>query len=314
MRLLRPSRFGLGAGGGLLAFSLALTGCGGMNTSADPATQADNDSAANDHAGMDDMDSGDAGSGDHGDDGHSHESEGDGLASTLQGISLADVETDATSDKAGKLTFHVELENGATASSFESDRGKSMHLYLVTKDLGTYRHLHPTRDALGNWTADVPPLPGGPLHVVTSFIANDAAGESHALTLGADIAIDGASPNAVELPAPAARTKVDGYTVTLADGLAAGVEAKLNLTITKEGKPAALEPYLDSWSHTSVFSSSSLAHAHLHPAQEWKEGAEPPEILTFVWTPPAAGTYRFFIEFMADGKLHRADFTRSVDG
>ncbi|MGL5825450.1 MAG: hypothetical protein ACRCYU_11655 [Nocardioides sp.] len=310
MRAPRPGIRRLGAGAGLLALSLTLAACGdAMETSMDSAaTRADGSG----HGGMEDMASGGHG-GQHGA-GHSHaqKADGDGRSATRQGISLADVETNATSDRAGLITFHVELANGATATSFQSNLGKAMHLYLVTNDLATYLHLHPVRDALGNWSAEVPPLPGGQVHVVTSFVVNDIDSRARALTLGTDLMIPGTAPRAAELPAPAPTAEVDGYTLTLGDDLTVGIESKLNVTVTKDGEPVALEPYLGSWSHVSVFSSSNLSHVHLHPAQEWQPDTLAPETLTFVWTPPAAGTYRFFVEFMAAGELRRAEFTRSV--
>ncbi len=315
MRVSRPSRSVFGAAGCLLALSLMVSGCGeGMNTSADPAVQASLDAeaaAAAEHEGMEGMDGEMTTDDGHG---HTHESEGNGLDSALQGLVLADVATTATSDAAGEMSLRIELDNGATARGFTNIQGKPMHLYVVSKDLSTYVHTHPIRDAQGTWTAEMPALPAGPAHVVANFSTDDVEGVEHTLTLGTDVTVDGSPAEAVPLPDPAPSVEVDGYTVTLGEELAAGVEAKLNLSVTKDGAPATLEPYLDAWSHTSAFATDTLAQTHLHPAQEWKEGAASPETLTFVWTPEAPGTYRFFIEFMAEGELHRAEFTRSVAG
>lgn len=289
-----------------MVLTLALAGCGeSMDSSADPAVQATQPADPEDS-----MDGTEMGDMDHGDE-DMHGSAGDGLDASLLGLTLADVETAATTESPGDLSFRIRLDNGTTATDYVREQGKYVHAYLVSPDLSTYLHLHPQSSA-GTWIADVPALPPGQLHVVANFVAADAAGELHGVTLGTDLDLGGTA-TAKPLPKPAAQVKVDGYAVTLDEELSVGTEAKLNLTVTKDGQPVTLEPYLESWAHTSAFAAGTLAVSHLHPAQEWKPDAASPQILTFDWTPSAAGDYRFFIEFRADGDLHRAEFTRTVN-
>lgn len=306
----RSGRAGVRVAAPLMTLALLLAGCGeGMNSSADPAVQATQTADAEDS--MDGMDmGGDMGSGDM-DEMHVHDTAGDGREASLLGLNLTEVETDATTESPGELSFRIKLDNGTTATEYVREQGKYLHAYLVSPDLSTYLHLHPVSSA-GIWTVGVPTLPPGKLRVITNFVAADADGEFHGVVLGTDLDLGGTA-TAKPLPKPTAQVKVDGYTVSLDEDLSAGTEAKLNLTVTKDGQPVTLEPYLEAWAHTSAFAAESLAVSHLHPAQEWKTGAISPEILTFVWTPPAAGDYRFFIEFRADGDLHRAEFTRTVN-
>lgn len=249
------------------------------------------------------------------DDGHDHVhgSEGDGTVASLSGFTLDQLETKATSGYGGRLTFRIQQENGVPLTTYEPVQTKPLHLYIVSEDLSTYLHLHPTKNMGGTWTADVPALPAGEIHVVADFIAIDEVGELYPLVLGDDLTIEG-SPAPVALPKPEPTQKVDGYSVALGDELVAGQEAKLSLKVTEKGKPAALEPYLDAWAHTSVFAADTLAFSHLHPAQEWKEGQSAPDELTLVWTPPAPGNYRFFVQFQTASGLHLAEFTRTVTG
>lgn len=292
----------------LFVLALVLAGCGeGMNSSADPAVQATQ--SAEPEASMDGMDMGDMGDADMQE--HMHDSAGNGLEASLLGLNLTEVETDATTESPGELSFRIKLDNGTTATEYVREQGKFLHAYLVSADLSTYLHLHPVSNA-GKWTMDVPALPAGQVHLVANFVAADADGDFHGVSLGTDLDLGGTA-TAKPLPKPAAQVEVDGYTVTLDEDLSVGAEAKLNLTVTKDGEPVTLEPYLESWAHTSAFAADSLAVSHLHPAQEWKKDAESPEILTFVWTPEAAGDYRFFIEFRVDERLHRAEFTRTVN-
>ena len=305
----RATRSRTRAAAPLMVLALVLAGCGeGMNSSADPAAQAVQEPEPK--ASMDGMDMGGTGDGE-----ESHEqmrdSEGNGLEASLLGLNLTDVDTDATSESPGQLSFRIKFDNDTTARDYVRDQGKYLHTYLVSPDLSTYLHVHPVLSA-GKWSVDVPALPPGQLHMVASFVAADSEGEFHGVTLGTELDLGGTA-TATPLPKPVPAVKVDGYTVTLDGDLSVGKEAELNLTVTEGGQPVTLEPYLESWAHTSAFAADSLALSHLHSAQEWKQDADSPEILTFDWTPDAAGDYRFFIEFRADGDLHRAEFTRTVN-
>lgn len=304
----RLNRSGARAAAPLMVLALALAGCGeGMNSSADPAVQATQ--APDPEPSMDGMDMGGMGDGE--DMQHMHDSEGNGLEASVLGLNITDVETDATTESPGELSFRIKFDNGTTARDYVRNQGKYLHAYVVSPDLSAYLHVHPYLNA-GKWSVDVPALPPGQLHVVANFVAADSEAEFQAVTLGTELDLGG-TPTAKPLPKPVPQVEVDGYTVALDDELSVGTEAKLNLTVTKGGQPVTLEPYLDSWAHTSAFAADSLALSHLHPAQEWKADAESPEVLTFVWTPDAAGDYRFFVEFRADGELHQAEFTRTVN-
>ncbi len=303
---------GIRAAGATTALVL-LAGCGAnMSGSADPAVLAEQSEAAAESE-MDGMDMGRPPRRRMTVTRTCHDSEGDGTEASLNGYTLEALETRATTQYGGRLTFRIMQENGVPLTTFEPTQSKPLHLFLVSEDLNTYHHLHPTKNMGGTWTAEVPALPAGRIHVVADFVAIDEEKEFHPLVLGEDLTIDGA-PAPVALPEPEPTQKVDGYSVSLGDGLVAGQEAKLSFKVTEKGKPAALEPYLNSWAHTSVFAADSLAFAHIHPAQEWKEGQAAPEELTFVWTPAAPGTYRFFIQFQTASGLHLAEFTRTVTG
>lgn len=247
------------------------------------------------------------------DDGHSHMhgSEGDGTEASLDGFAMENLESTATSEYGGKVTFRIMQDNGVPLTTYEPVQTKPMHMYLVSEDLKTYHHLHPTKNMGGDWSAEVPALPAGRLRVVADFVGIGDDRSMNPLILGTDLTIDG-TPESATLPEPAPTVKVDGYVAELGDGLVAGQEAKLSFKVTEKGKPAELVPYLASWSHTSVFAADSLAFSHIHPAQEWTEGSENPEELTFVWTPETSGTYRFFIQFETATGLHLAEFTRTV--
>lgn len=248
-------------------------------------------------------------------DGHDHmhmgDTIGDATEASLEGFTLDAIDTNASAENEGRLTFRITKENGAPLINFMVHHEKPMHLFLYNSDLSRFFHVHPTMNGAGTWLVELPPMPAGTIHMAANFAGTDDAGESKQVMLGGDFEVAGTA-SAEALPKPAAAVMVDGYRVSLDDGLQAGTEAKMTVRITKAGKPAALVPYFGAWAHVAAIDSSTLAASHLHPAQEWEEGAASPDVLTVLYTPAAAGTERIFIEFATDEGYHRAEFTRQV--
>ena len=83
----------------------------------------------------------------------------------------------------------------------------------------------------------------------------------------------------------------------------AGAQSELAFTVTRDGEPAAVAPYLGAKGHLVALRQGDLAFLHVHP----DEGRP-----TFMATFPTAGTYRLFLQFRAEGRVHTAAFTREV--
>jgi hypothetical protein len=137
------------------------------------------------------------------------------------------------------------------------------------------------------------------------FADFDPAGETEALTLGADLAVPGdARPRA--LPRPATEATVDGYTVALAGTLAPGATSRLTFAVTRAGRPVTdLQPYLGAAGHLVTLRTGDLAYLHVHPAGGG---------LAFDVEVPSPGTYRLFLEFRHGGVVRTAEFTAATDG
>ena len=121
----------------------------------------------------------------------------------------------------------------------------------------------------------------------------DFSHDDTAVTLASDLNVDGAY-TAQSLPAPTKTVTVDGFEVTR-DGL--------SFAVTRAGKPVKVQPYLGANGHLVALRQGDLAFLHVHP-----EGG-----LEFEATFPTAGTYRLFLQFKVDGKVHTAAFTREVE-
>jgi hypothetical protein len=175
-----------------------------------------------------------------------------------------------------------------------------LHLILVNRELTTFHHLHPTLDADGTWSIDVPPLDPGAYRAVADF---QIAGGPR-LALGTDLSVPGPyEPDARHGPAP--ETRVDGYDVALAtEGDGGTITA--TLTVRRDGAAVELEPYLGARGHLVAMRSGDLAYAHVHPVEADDDAAG---TVTFEAELPSAGRYALFLDFQHDGEVHTASFT-----
>jgi hypothetical protein len=238
---------------------------------------------------------------------------GDGLSASSGGFSLVPSDTTATlpANQALSLSFRIEDSTGMAVTSFEDDQTKLMHFYLVRSDLSGFQHVHPTMAAGGTWTANLAAMAPGTYRAYASFITKNSSGTAVALVLSKQFTVAG-TVSSTALPAAATTTEVDGYTVTLAGDLMAGMEHTLSATITKNGAAVTdLQPYLDTYAHLTAFHEGDMAFAHLHP-QGSVNGDHGGPTLTFEATMAESGNYRLFLQFQTGGVLHTAAITINV--
>ncbi|MET8079593.1 hypothetical protein [Streptomyces sp. NPDC005303] len=258
---------------------------------------------------------GGTGSGPSGDSGHSgHESPpAGGLQISEQGYTL-DLRTPrVTAGRTADLRFVVRGDDGRAVTAFRREHDKELHLIVASRDLTTYRHLHPTRAADGTWSIPVSLPRAGGYRVFADFTPEkEGAGKQGAenLTLGADLAVSGTyAPR--DLPAPDTLAATDGYEVKLGGALRPGAARELKLTVSRGGRPVTdLQPYLGAYGHLVALRSGDLAYLHVHPNGEPGDGttAAGPDI-SFTATAPSSGTYRLFLDFKHEGEVHTAAFT-----
>ncbi|MFD0317557.1 hypothetical protein [Streptomyces flavalbus] len=234
-----------------------------------------------------------------------------GLQIAADGYAL-DLETPRVraGEKTG-LRFVIRDADGRPVTDYRREHEKELHLIVASRDLTTYRHLHPVRAADGTWsTTTTLPEPGG-YRVLADF--TPAAGRD-GLTLGADLAVSGAYAPAALPPASTTAT-VDGYTVELDGELTAGRESDLTFTVRRDGRPVTtLQPYLGAYGHLVALRSGDLAYLHVHPHEEAHGAATSGPGVAFASTAPSGGGYRLFLDFKVDGEVHTAAFTVHVGG
>lgn len=211
------------------------------------------------------------------------------------------------------LRFVIRGDDGRAVTAFRREHDKELHLIVASRDLNTYRHVHPTRAADGTWSIPVSLPRAGGYRVFADFTPEKKGAEN--LTLGADLAVSGTyDPQPV--PAPSTTAETDGYEVKLGGALRPGAARELRLTVSRDGRPVTdLQPYLGAYGHLVALRSGDLAYLHVHPHGEPGDGTtRPGPDISFTATAPSAGTYRLFLDFRHEGEVHTAAFTVRAGG
>ncbi|MFC7106629.1 hypothetical protein ACFQQB_43200 [Nonomuraea rubra] len=211
--------------------------------------------------------------------------------------------------KPGEATdfqFTVTGPDGKPVTDYQVEHDKKLHFIVVSRDLGSFQHLHPAEAGDGVWSVKLTLPDAGLYRAFADFVPTGG----QALTLGTDLAVAGDyEPKA--LPEESRTATVDGYTVTLDGDLTPGQSSKLTLKVAKDGKPVTdLQPYLGAYGHLVALRARDLAYLHVHPDGEPGDGKTPagPEIVFYAEV-PSTGDYRLFLDFQHDGKVRTADFT-----
>lgn len=233
-----------------------------------------------------------------------------GLMTSQDGYTLTLADSRADAGRAVPVSFTITGPDGAPVTSYDVQHEKRLHLIAVRRDFTGFQHVHPTLDGDGAWSTDLALTPG-----TWRLYADFKATGAEALTLGSDLAVDGRYEAAP--PTGDSRTaKVDGYEVTLDGDLTAGADARLTLSVNKDGQPVTdLQPYLGAYGHLVALRSGDLAYLHVHPDGEPGDGkTKPGPEVTFYAAVPSNGTYHLYLDFQHDGVVRTAAFTVTAGG
>jgi hypothetical protein len=231
-----------------------------------------------------------------------------GLQISEAGYTLDLKTPSVTAGQRSELRFAIRDASGRAVTAYQVEHEKELHLIVASDDLVTYRHLHPTRATDGTWSIPVELPRAGGYRVFADFTPAKKGAEN--LTLGADLAAAGAyQPE--KLPAQTGTTTVDGYQVQLTGGLRPGGASEVELKVSRNGKPVTdLQPYLGAYGHLVALRSGDLAYLHVHPNGEPGDGkTKAGPGISFTATAPSEGSYRLFLDFKHEGKVHTAAFT-----
>jgi hypothetical protein len=229
-----------------------------------------------------------------------------GLALSSDGLTLRPATTSFPAGKKQRLSFTINASGGAPVTSYAIVHDKPLHLIVARRDLTGFQHLHPEMADDGTWSIDLTLARPGIYRMIADFTAM-VGGQQVATTLGTDLTVAG-DYTPEQLPAPAAKTTAQGFTVSY-EGMPStrSVQPFLMTVTGPDGKPAALEPYLGAYGHLVVLRQGDVAYLHIHPELQLVDGK-----VKFWVTAPSAGGYRMFFDFQVAGQVHTAEWTLAV--
>lgn len=226
-----------------------------------------------------------------------------GLGVAEDGLRLIVPQTAFHTGKTQPLRFQIIDKDGQPIRSFDVEHTKRMHLIVVRRDMAEYQHLHPTMTPTGTWTIPVRLPQPGAYRMFADFSYHGTP-----ITLAADLFVDG-DAHYLTLPPARPTAQTDGYTVQLSHTDGQGDERHLRFTVSRDGKPVALHPYLGADGHLVALRQGDLAFLHVHPTGS---GNASHGVVTFDATFPTEGAYRLFLQFRSEDGVHTAAFTLEV--
>ena len=231
-----------------------------------------------------------------------------GLMISQDGYTL-ELEESELKPRTRTVQFTIVDADRDAVTDYVPNHEKDLHLIAVRRDATGFQHVHPTLDQFGTWSAQVD-LNAGTWRFFADF---QPSGADEPMTLGADAHVAGEfAPESA--PTQSRTATVGDYTVTLDGELTPGKESDLTLRVSRDGQPVTdLDPYLGAYGHLVALRSGDLAYLHVHPEGEPGDGTTTPgPEVTFSSTAPSAGTYRLFLDFKHEGKVHTAEFTATA--
>ena len=209
------------------------------------------------------------------------------------------------------VAFTIEGPGDRPVTAYDVEHEKRLHFIAVRRDFTGFQHVHPTLDADGIWSTTLDLTPGQ-----WRLFADFKATGADRLTLGTDLAVSGDPPPAPRSADVVRTASVDGYDVDLAGELRPGSDARLTVSVSRDGRPVTdLQPYLGAFGHLVALREGDLAYLHVHPEGEPGDGTtEPGPDVVFYASVPSAGSYHLYLDFKIDGVVRTAVFALSTDG
>ena len=212
-----------------------------------------------------------------------------GLTSEFGVYRLDAVEAPTATGVQGDLLLTVLGPDGQPVTDFELSHDKELHLIVVRVDGADFRHVHPERDAGGQWSIPWEWASAGSHRIYAEFVPA-ATGETVTVSTLRQVAGEFTPATPSE---PVASSEVDGYDVSLDGDLQAGEASTVTATVTRDGEPVTeLEPYLGAYGHLVALRDGDQAYLHVHPRGEQAQPGETsgPQV-AFDLTAPTPGRY-----------------------
>jgi hypothetical protein len=198
------------------------------------------------------------------------------------------------------LTIAVrEPDTNAAVTKFSFVHERLLHLFIVSRDLTYFAHVHPEQQADGRFVLQHP-LDGGEYMLIADFVPSSGTSQ----LLQKAIIVSGPAASSAE-----PNDSPGGLTVSMAvDGeLAAGKDARLTFTVrdATTGMPVSdLQPYLGAPAHMLLLRADLTDAVHAHPEEQVAAGPS----VRFHPLIPAPGAYKLWVQFQHRGQVSTSTF------
>ena len=194
---------------------------------------------------------------------------------------------------------------------FESVHEKLFHLFVVSRDLEYFAHVHPDAQRDGSFGL-THPLPAGEYMLIADFVPTGGTAQTlqRAIVVGVvGVRSRFSNPSGLENRDLTPReTVVDGMRVSLkVEDAVVGKEACLTFTLTDEktGAPVTdLEPYLGAPAHMLMVRADLGDAIHAHPEELQTSGPR----VSFHPLIPADGPFKLWIQVQRAGRVITVPF------
>jgi len=203
---------------------------------------------------------------------------------------------------------------GAVVRRFESVHERIFHLFVVSRDLEYFSHLHPTLQRNGSLGLDVGVPRPGPYELVADFLPEGGAPQM----LHRAVVTAGYTGSLIAAPALVADLvdQTDGNVRVHLTPPDARARREQLLTFelhdpATDAPVADIEPYLGANGHLLIASADFAAVFHSHPVAELGSAHGPTVVFQAIF--PQAGMYRMWAQFQRAGRIATVRFTVAIE-
>ena len=234
--------------------------------------------------------------------------------------------TAPTAVKAGvPITMHFSVRHpgtGALITSFEVVHDKRYHLFVVSRDMNVFEHIHPEQQPDGTWAIEVTLPNPGYYQILSDFLPTGGSPQFIGRTLVTTDFTGDLESQAAHLEPETVLTKTVGSISAHVEFepsiLVAGQYGHLAFTLTDAvtRQPVTdLQPYLGAFGHMLILSEDMRDYVHSHPFEgpesDISKGFGGPNV-TFEGYLPRSGRYRAWSQFQRKGEVITVPFTLNV--
>ena len=227
--------------------------------------------------------------------------------------------------KAGvPVTLHLTVRHPGTnaiITGYEVVHEKRFHLFVVSRDMEVFEHIHPEQQPDGTWMIQVTLPKPGDYRILSDFLPTGGSPQFVGRTLETVDFTGDLESQTPHLTPDVDVTKTVGSVKAHLElepsTLIEGQFGHLGFTLTdaKTGRPVTdLQPYLGAFGHALILSEDMRDYVHSHPFEDidaTSKGFGGP-VVTFEGYMPKAGRYRAWSQFQRNGAVITIPFTVNV--